>query len=86
MVGPWLVRDSQVGAHERGAEFGYQLLHCVGVGAKTTVQLAIVAVELESEAEFVSGVMADPETLLWVPGFVTLTLLVMFQVKVAVPE
>ena len=46
----------------------------------------IVAVDDESEAEGVNVLMAVPETLVWVPGLVTLTVLVMVQVNVAVPK
>lgn len=41
-----------------------------------------VAVDDESWAELLSGVMAEPVTLDWLPGLVTVTVLVMFQVKV----
>ena len=42
----------------------------------------MVAVEDESVAELLWVEMAVPVTLLWVPGLVTVTVLVMFQVKV----
>ena len=45
----------------------------------------MVAVDDESVAELWSVVMAVPDTLDWVPGLVTVTVLVMFQVKVAEP-
>ena len=41
--------------------------------------------EPSRDAEFGSGVMAVPDTLLWAPGFVTDTMLVMVQVKVVPP-
>ena len=44
-----------------------------------------VAPDGESVAVIWRAVMAVPETLDWVPGLVTATVLVMVQVKVAVP-
>ena len=44
-----------------------------------------MAVDEESVARVGSAVMAVPETFDWVPGLVTLTVLVMVQVKVAEP-
>ena len=44
-----------------------------------------VAPDWESVALICRAVMAVPETLDWVPGLVTDTVLVMFQVKVAEP-
>jgi hypothetical protein len=41
-----------------------------------------VAVDDESWDELLSGVMAEPVTLDWLPGLVTVTVLVMFQVNV----
>ena len=45
----------------------------------------MVAADDESEAVFVTVEMALPDTWDWVPGLVTDTVLVMFQVKVAEP-
>ena len=45
----------------------------------------MVAVDDESEADGVRVEMALPDTWDWVPGLVTDTVLVMFQVKVAEP-
>ena len=44
-----------------------------------------MAVEEESVALTTSGVMAVPDTLDWLPGLVTDTVLVTVQVKVAEP-
>jgi Rieske Fe-S protein len=46
----------------------------------------MVAVDDESVAELVSVLMAEPDTWVWAPGFVTVTVLVMFQVKVVEPK
>jgi hypothetical protein len=45
-----------------------------------------VAPDWVSVAAICRAVMAVPETLDWVPGLVTATVLVMVQVKLAVPE
>jgi hypothetical protein len=45
-----------------------------------------VAPDWESVAAICRLLMAVPETLDWVPGLVTATVLVMVQVKLAVPE
>src|ERR1700729_3742056 len=45
-----------------------------------------VAPDWLSVAELVSGVMAPPDWLAWLPGLVTDTVLVMVHVKTAVPE
>src|ERR1700689_4653342 len=45
-----------------------------------------VAPDWLSVAELVSGVMALPEPLAWLPGLATETVLVMVQVNEAVPE
>ena len=45
-----------------------------------------MAVDEESVALIGRAVMAVPETLDWSPGLVTVTVLVMVQVKVAWPE
>jgi hypothetical protein len=54
-------------------------------GRPVAVHDEMVAVDEESEAEGVSELMAVPDTLVWVPGLVTVTVLLMFQVKVADP-
>ena len=46
----------------------------------------MVAVDEESEADGVKPLMAVPDTFDFVPGLVTVTVLVTFQVKVAAPE
>jgi hypothetical protein len=46
----------------------------------------MVAVDEESEADGVKPLMAVPDTFDFVPGLVTVTVLVTFQVKVVLPE
>ena len=55
-------------------------------GRPDTDHVEMVAVDELSEAALTRAEMAEPDTLVWVPGLVTVTTLVTFQVKVADPD
>ena len=55
------------------------------VGRPVAVQVVMVAAADESVAVVLSEVTAVPDGLSWAPGLVTVTVLVMVQVKLAEP-